>query len=1562
MSECYVPRHCYEVASDSDGQGASRGERVALAAKPLAEYRDCPAYVLLGNPGSGKTTAFKQEAKEPHCYWVTARDFITFDEAPAEWRNKVLFIDGLDEVRAQRGGTHVPFDAIRNQLHKLGCPRYRLSCRAADWYGASDARSLAVVAPKQGGSIKNEPHSSLPESSAGLGLQTSGQADTPPPAETPSTGGAYYQEPTVLQLADLSEKDVRQILCERYSNNTPTPKAHVVAAPDTPAVVDPDAFMSELQERGLMELAKNPQLLDMLVTAVAGSNNKETTHNTQGATHSNQTKPDAAKGSGDWPKTKSEVFQLACKKMLTERNHEHASANWSMHATPDELMCTAGMLCAVLLLSGKRGFANSQEAASNDYPYLYGMGKDLGVATAEERAKLLSAATDSELFSVTSGRIEYKHRVFAEYLGAWYLVLKLRSIGESLPKRPRHRLQLNPISIGRILAILAGWDGGIVSELRGLYAWLVVLCNSQRDMMLIDRDPLAVIMYGDPGLLVPESQLQTLHKLAEQSILSFNDSIILQSPEYLAPFSNPEMEERIRTVMKSPDRSAKQHMLLGHMLTAMLHGKANWQRIDHLIDCLVNVIYDKDWREGPRRIAIKILLRYKAMPELHGMLGSKLQQILDDTIEGSVCDREDSLLGTLLGSLYPKVVRPQKIFRYFHKPKRPRFIGSYARFWLTDLAEKSGEQEIPILLDELVKQQSSFSASLKNWDYFRMVHDLISKALVKFGNNIDIATLANWLELVMYEHQDWLESAYLMDWLKQRPDIQKRLVTHRMDDWITANDSQRNKPESAAASSKINGLDPYEHMVPLVYGLLAGILPDDFGLWCLEQAKRTKSGPGAECYFRMCMNTMYRQQHNAGMSLDRMVEEASNDARMSKFWEEARVTPLAPKRDRFWQRRAELKQAKRQEQQEYLVWFKGSQGELQQGKASLPMFYDIGRVYFGRLGHFAGKTPKERLSSLFTYPEHATSSVDESAASFGDSQSALVDTNLVDAALSGLRKFIERDDIPSLEQIVATHLNSKEFYHSPAFLAGVSEYCGDNLESIFQLSDEQIQKAVAFHLTSLADTPGWYKTLVQQAPEKVAPTYVYYAKALLKAKRDNIEDVHSLVNNEAYHGLAELVVMPLLAAVPASYSSAHGQAHNLLDYLLKAVILCICSNSPKGNPVTPSSIKPAEFKTLLDRKLRLKSMKAIHITYWLASGFLVFPEEDYFARLSSHVSSSTKQADNLAGFLLRGIKQWLPCTALSVAAISQLIRLLGPLYEPLRLSESLEPIYGNRPDELVAKLISYIAEQPTAEASTTLAKLADEASAAGKREQLTAEASSAVAELQGLEALSKWSVVLDKSLYQQHIRRREAEFRHPSVEQVLQTLANQAPANAADLVALTVDVIDELAKEIQDGPTSNYRDYWTRDENGKEVRRAENECRNAFLPRLNDKLDRFGVAAAPETQYADDNRADFTVAYGGASGHRIPVEVKCNDSRDLWRAVHQQLIPKYTRDPGAGGYGVYLVFWFGAQFTKMHPEGGAKIQSAEELRKKLLELLKTDEERREISVYVVDCAKPGAGA
>lgn len=185
-----------------------REDRWQSLGEKLADFRSAHAYLLLGEAGSGKTTAFRGERGDgdDHCY-VTARHFIRRDAGShPEWKGQTLFIDGLDEQRAGRGDPREPLDKILNRIERLGQPRFRLSCREESWLGGRDLRELSSV--------------------------------------------ANGEEVHLLRLDPLSRGGARE---------------HLVSL----GIEEPDDFLWNASERGLDAFLQNPLLVEMLAQAVA---------------------------------------------------------------------------------------------------------------------------------------------------------------------------------------------------------------------------------------------------------------------------------------------------------------------------------------------------------------------------------------------------------------------------------------------------------------------------------------------------------------------------------------------------------------------------------------------------------------------------------------------------------------------------------------------------------------------------------------------------------------------------------------------------------------------------------------------------------------------------------------------------------------------------------------------------------------------------------------------------------------------------------------------------------------------------------------------------------------------------------------------------------------------------------------------------------------------------------------------------------------------------------------------------------------------------------------------
>lgn len=241
----------------------------------------------------------------------------------------------------------------------------------------------------------------------------------------------------------------------------------------------------------------------------------------------------------------------------------------------------------------------------------------------------------------------------------------------------------------------------------------------------------------------------------------------------------------------------------------------------------------------------------------------------------------------------------------------------------------------------------------------------------------------------------------------------------------------------------------------------------------------------------------------------------------------------------------------------------------------------------------------------------------------------------------------------------------------------------------------------------------------------------------------------------------------------------------------------------------------------------------------------------------------------------------------------------------------------------------------------------------------TSSASRAFDDLLTDDSLSVWRGELRHHRENQRVVRREAHFSRASVAEVVRTLANAEPANPADLHALLVRHLRDIARDDRDGNTTGYRRYWNVDSYDRpQIPRPENDCRNRLLEILKERLRPFSIDAQAEGQYRENKRADIRVFFGGdAGGFNVPIEIKRNSHPDLWSALHNQLIAHYVRDPGAKGYGIYLVFWFGGTGMPTAGDGGKPPGSSSELEERLAATLDTEEQQR-IAVIVMDCSLP----
>lgn len=1345
-----VRRTCTHKLANAEGQES----------RTLESYRDAPAYVLLGDPGAGKTASFKREAEESGGKYVRARDFATF-EPDAECRGRTLFIDGLDEMRADGGDGRTPLDHIRRHLDRLGRAPFRLSCREADWLGASDSEALKQVSPNG--------------------------------------------EIIALHLDPLNSTDIAEILKHK------------------PGIPDPEAFIRQAQEHGLDELLCNPQTLNLLVDAVGG---------------------DAR------PQSRTQVYEMACDKLVSETNPEHRQAKRDKSLPAKTLLDASGYLCAIQLLSGIAGFALDEEKSDSQHA--------CWKALAAHSLPLL-ASLKTNLFQSDGEELRIPiHRSVAEFLGARYLASRIEH--EGLP-------------FGRVLALMTGGDGGIVADLRGLGAWLAVHCRSGR-RALIERDPAGVVLYGDVRNFPAQDKLYVIEawKREAQRYPWFASERWSSSSSNAAigALCTKDMEAAFREILTSPSREEAEQALLDSVLDAISHG----ERMPSLADTLEGIVRDAGCWPTVRNSALMALLH--VVPDDH----SRLLKLAQGIHAGLIEDGEDDLLGTLLNNLYPRTILAAEIFSYLHPEKSEHHTGGYSMFWSYGLPKKTEKDDLPVLLDKLVEIRPALRNILEDHRANRMAGELLVRGLEEHGDGITDERLYLWLGVGLdeYDHPR-LDGEYanrISAWFAERPERYKAVIEH-------------------GASLCANHENPWYCMNCCLGRLYASSAPADIGMWYLEKAAAEQHAELSQFYFVQAVQLLRQQggQKELTFSALEFLDTWTHAYPKFQEWLGPFITcSIGDEQQKYALKDLKRKAERQKHKSELLTYYCKHIAAIRDGSAYPQIFYDLARAHEGLLHEAHGETPRQRLEDF----------LDD-------------DAELIAAAYSGFRHVLDRADLPSVGEIIDLELKGKMHYIRSACLVGMDELFQEKPEEALRLPDEVLSRLLVFRLSfSAGNDPTWFSALVRTRPALVADAILAYALPMLRAKREHVSGLYQLANDDTYAEVARLTLPKLLDSFPLRAKA--NQLAFMLDSLLKGALHYI----------------DREFlAALIARKLELGSMDAAQRVYWLSCGLLLTPDV-YETPLFQYVGKSEVRRGYLANFIYndygrRRLPDWI---SIPVSTLGRLVELLGPGCSNRRHSGVVTA--AMRMADMVRSYINTLGNNP------------DEISYRELERLLV------------LPKLAHWCNELRGALHSQRITRRKATFRKLSAKEVDHTLANLQPTSAADLTALTLDHLRDIARKIRDGSTDDYEQYWSRDESNKKFGKSkpENDCRNALLSDLQDRLGRLGIDAQRESSRADNKRADILISYGGTNGFNVPLEAKKDDNPDLWRAIHEQLIPKYVRDPGADGHGIYLVFWFGGQGMKPPPDG-TKLRSAEELEERLRQMLTTEESHR-IQICVIDCA------
>ncbi|MDA8098923.1 MAG: hypothetical protein M0042_04795 [Nitrospiraceae bacterium] len=790
-------------------------------------------------------------------------------------------------------------------------------------------------------------------------------------------------------------------------------------------VSDARLFVKEARRRGIYELLTNPQTLDLIMTVVH---------------------------TGDWPHTRLELYESACRILVKEREEHNRALPADVNI--DMMLSAAGYLSAVILCGGSEGFALTEKSADQSFPF---------IGELPGKQDELSLAARRRIFRADGfERVVPTHRTIAEFVAARYLVTRIR---EGLP-------------IGRVIALVTGNDGGTLSDLRGLFAWLACQCPEHVES-LIPRDPFGVVLYGDPAQLSLSAKklvIKNLVDLAQRNPWFRSAENWASRP--LGGLASEDMELAFRKIIED---SSQHPVAVSCVLDAIRYGTP----LPRLGDLLLNVVRDKTRRDYLRVNGLRAFIH--ACPDRM----KDLEQLLNDINNGRVKDDDNGLLGNLLHTLYPLVIGVPQIVDYLI-PEHSNIYSDYNRFLDTYLVKKTDLQQIPVLLDAVVGA-NFLRSSEECYSCKRFVGDLLVAGLADHGEAVSVNRLYTWIMLIAGEYGEILiereKSQEVIDWLKTRPTIVAQLFFNL----IMVSPPERVEHEEYRFSYALTGVK----------------YPEDITRRMLEQAAIESNSLKAEFLLKKAIRINYRSDQDVTQAVEeihafvdrhpqfRNLSESLLIARLSTDHIEHQIQHIEDERQRL-EKRATL-----------IENIKTKMDDIRSGEDISSLVF-LANIYFGRYVEIDRDLPPEARLIAFVGDE------------------------LASAAKEGFGYIVRKKPVYTPSQIGELHADSSRHYtYGIVILAAMDLFASNSIDDLLTLADEILRSAIAYHYAS--STGGereWVTRIMVERPALAVEALGAFWKPHFAKDAADIPGLYSLAHDDKMKDVGRLLSPLLLSEYP----------------------------------------------------------------------------------------------------------------------------------------------------------------------------------------------------------------------------------------------------------------------------------------------------------------------------------------------------------------------------------------------------------------------------------------------
>lgn len=985
-----LERSCTELLPD-EGNGAARSSQGPAPVITVRELAEIPVFVLLGEPGMGKSETMKAlatlvlgEQGKP----IAANDFIVLPASPRNAASPV-FIDALDEART--GGDTTVWRELRRNIAHSGLTHFGVSCRVADWQG-TDAQDLATVA--QGQRIR------------------------------------------VFALNPL----------------TPEQRHAVLKSED---IEDADNFEQQAEALRFGDMLGNPQSLKLLVASVK-------------------------KNGYQWPKTRSDAYELACQALVREANQRHRQAQQSAALLSDEaLLDAAGWLCALMLLSNQNEVTDdtlgTEDCAGVRLPEV------LDALHANSfSGNAIQQVLQRRLFTKPKGYTA-THRTVAEYLAARHIAGRIAHGG---------------LLVSRVSALMLASSQHLVSNLRGLAGWLAALCEPMRTTIFA-ADPAAVLDYGDLNLLLPSAKQSLIEQLAVNPRTRSEGNLWQKSAAHV-PLVQAEMQGFVTAWLESFRKivhpSSQQSLVADVLLCALIHLPADtrWEPI------LVQLVRDESLSEDDRSTALHALYRHRSQP-------SVLTGLLEDIHYRKLSEPGGQLTDSLLQHLYPEHIGPSQVLGFLKSTHIAGQQPGFPMFWGYYIPKKTPLNLLPELMEALERAVDAGTFSQNSFAMARHhiegLETLAVTAILSFGADIEVAKLSSWLlmfadtETAPFSHLNSAPAQRLNEWYRAHPNLIKQVIAHQV----------REGGSSWTA----------QHYFPI------DTLPTGMGAFWLEQAKVFEANDEPD-KAHDCLTTAFWwiDQEDSGMTLDDLENAAKHSDVLRSALEPLLSSPLS---DDNWRRKHWLRNKKYRDEE-------AARHELNE-KNRRYLLDHLNDVRDGKLlGYLSDAAWADLKDSGYGGGRNSQL--------FGQWREEHPELDA--ATRHGYQAILSRLTSTQAGNAVKSHKTGHLLNIELPCLLAAQQLFTENPQQLFDLGDERLKAVLTLNLLHHSSNHEWFLALAEHQPDWVEAVWWALCESNLRSKKDiRIPQISLLRHEAALRSIALRLLPHILLKWPSKVSESN---------------------------------------------------------------------------------------------------------------------------------------------------------------------------------------------------------------------------------------------------------------------------------------------------------------------------------------------------------------------------------------------------------------------------------------